>query len=310
MENISWRQDLPQYLTPRITKMLLGLPKDVPVEEIRIRAGQPLQVCLAGEERMLVPPDGRAAATSQECGEMLLRICGHSLYAWSSELKNGFITLTGGYRVGICGKAVIEGDRMARFSDVTSFDIRIPHMRPGAADHVLPYLLDTEGRAVPSLLVSAPGCGKTTMLRDIARQLSVGQHGAKAHRVAVVDSRYELSGGGAFDLGPRTDVLSGLDRREGLPMLLRTMAPEVIVTDEIGVPADAHALFAAATAGVCVIASLHATYAARERNTLLMKMRQEGVFLRFVYLGRSHGAGTVEHIERVTDATERMVSPC
>lgn len=310
MEINRWRQDLPQYLTPRIRKTLLGMPEDIPVEEIRIRAGQPLQVCFAGEERLLLPADGQAAATGEECGEMLLRICGHSLYAWSSELKNGFITLAGGYRVGICGKAVIEGEEMARFSDISSFDIRIPHMRPGAADRLLPYLLDAEGRALPSLLVSAPGCGKTTMLRDIARQLSVGQHGARPHRVAVVDSRYELSGGGAFDLGPRTDVLSGMERREGLPMLLRTMAPEVIVTDEIGVPSDVRALLAAATAGVCVIASLHATYESRERNLLLAKLRREDAFLRFIYLGRSRGAGTVEHIECVPAALERMVSPC
>ncbi len=297
----NWKRDLLPYLSDRAAALLLAVETPTPPEEIRLRANRPIQLRFADGERMLSGGGGRAPVSEEDCERMLAAFAGHSLYACEEEISQGFLTLSGGYRVGFCGKAVRGTDGALRFDSVRSFCIRIAREILGASQALLPRIIDGAGRARSSLLVSPPGCGKTTILRDAARALSTGAYGARACSVGVVDARYELGGGAdgtiRFNLGPRTDVLFGTTRAEGMRMMVRNLAPEVIVTDEIGSREDADAIFEAIRSGVAVLASAHAAdLRALARRQALRKLVGCGAFERVVLLGRSAGTGTIERV--------------
>lgn len=297
----SWKNDLTPYLPRTIAGILEGVDARAPLEEIRIRAGKPLQLCFSGYERLVYLPSGRAAATLSECGELLKRFCEQSIYAWETELGNGFLTLPGGYRVGLCGAMRTEEGGGRRLTEATAFDIRIARQVVGAANGVLPRLTAADGQLLSTLIVSAPGCGKTTMLRDLARSASYGANGVRACRVAVVDMRYELSGSArgvcAMDLGPRTDVLTGIARTDGIRMLVTNMSPEVLVTDELSTAEDMRAVWEAVHSGVTVAASAHAgSLRSLLGRETMRAMLIERLFQRIVLLSRSRGIATVEQV--------------
>ena len=301
LEQKSWKEYLLPYLPERIADAVGGMDERVPLEEIRIRAARPLQLCFSGFERMIYAPGGRPMAEEKDLSQIVARLCGHSMYAWESEMSGGFITLGGGCRVGICGRCVQEGERLHHAEDVTSVNFRIARERFGAASALLPRIRDAGNRLLPTLIVSAPGCGKTTMLRDIARQCSDGLCGMRPHRVAIVDTRYELAGcvRGAphFSVGARTDVRTGGVRAEGIRQMVLTMSPEIIVTDELSCTEDAYAVLDAVSAGVTVAASAHAgSLASLQKRPPLLGLLHEGVFSRYVLLDRSRGVGTVRAV--------------
>ena len=298
---IDWKRDLFPYLPPGVRTLLDGVDRTAPLEEIRVRAGKPLQLCFTGYERLLYGPGGGPAATAEDCEQMLTLLCQQSVYAWEEELKNGFLTLEGGYRVGLCGRGEMGGANLERLGCVTSFNIRIARQAPGVAAELLPRLLDGWGGLLSTLIVSPPGCGKTTMLRDMARLCSLGQCGARPSRVALVDTRYELAGAvrgvGTLDVGPRTDVLSGVPKGTGIRMMVTGMAPDLLVTDELATVDEANAALEAAACGTAVAASAHAggCGSLRRRETLRLLLAA-GLFQRIVVLGRSRGVGTVEQV--------------
>lgn len=297
----NWKRDLLPYLTAHAAELLSAVEAPTPPEEIRIRADRPIQLRFAQGERMLSGGGGRAPVTEEDCERILSAFAGHSPYACEEELSQGFLTLRGGYRVGLCGKAVRGEDGELRFDRVRSFCIRIAREIVGASRSLMPLIIDGEGRARSTLIVSPPGCGKTTILRDAARALSVGAYGARPCSVGVVDARYELGGGAdgtiRFDLGPRTDVLFGTPRAEGMRMMVRNLAPDVIVTDEIGSREDADAICEAIRGGAAVLASAHAAdIETLARRQTLGALITEGAFMRVVLLGRSAGTGTIERV--------------
>ena len=301
MQPRSWKGDLGPYLPPRVREMLASVDEDAPLEEIRLRAGQPLQLCFTGCERLIYAVGGRPAVSAQDCADTLSRVCEQSLYAWEEELKSGFVTLPGGYRVGVCGRAVGHDGVPARLTDVTSLNFRIGGAVEGAALPVLPLLADGAGLPRSTLVLSAPGCGKTTLLRDLARLCATGAAGVRPCRVGVVDTRFELAGSlrgvPQFDLGPRTDVLSGCTKAVGMRLLVTAMSPEVLVADELSTAADVEAAQEAAACGVRLLAGVHAgepqTLLARPPLRELLRAR---LFDRYVLLGRSRGVGTVEGV--------------
>ena len=268
---------------------LQGTDDSLPVEEIRLRAGQPVQLFCGGFERLLFQ-----TASAADCAAVLERACEHSVYAWEEEIQSGFLTLPGGYRMGLCGKAVKRSGRIGNITDVTSLNIRIARAVLGAADALLPAILDRSGTPYPTLILSAPGCGKTTMLRDIARQLSCGLNGARPLRVCVVDERMEIAGSvrgvAQHTLGPRTDVLSGCPKAEGIRLAVRVLSPDVLITDELGAGEDADAVREASYCGVAAIASAHVRdIGALTRRKVLMELVQSEAFERLVVLGRAQG---------------------
>lgn len=276
-------EDMRQALTP----LALG-----DVTEIRLRLGRPMEVVTAAGSRLLYAPNGRPMLREGEQDQLLSAFCDHARYAWEKEIQQGFITLNSGCRVGIAGRIAAETGAPAT---VTGFCIRILRPVVGCGEGVLPELLHG-GRLRSTLLFSAPGCGKTTLLRDIVRLISDGLAGASPHRVGVVDERFEIGGenGAAFDLGERTDVLSGVGKGEGLLRLLATMSPQVLAADELNLSADVAAVMETKSRGVTVLCTAHGgsfeELLCREGMGTLFQARTFG---RYVHLT---GCGQVDEI--------------
>lgn len=276
-------------LLPEALKREIGaLPDDL--TELRVRAGRPVQlVGLSGEEFR-----GGAISASLTAGTAQA-LAGHSLYAREEELKEGFFTMEGGCRVGVCGRTTAQDGRITGLTHVGSVSIRIAREIKGAADAAMPQIFGAGG-LVNTLVISPPGLGKTTLLRDIARQLSDGDEGRRGYRVGIADERGELAGCSmgvpTLDVGLRTDVLDGCPKRIGMQLLVRAMSPEVIVTDELGHPGDAEAVLDAMRSGVRVIASVHARDEAEARRRLggeLTDLFERRIVL--IGIGRIAGCG-------------------
>lgn len=281
------------------------------LEEIRLRRERPLAVRYHQEERFLSSrgqlvssPEDAYKVSADDILKTLQLISQGSLYAYEEELRQGFITLPGGHRVGLAGRAVLDGGVLKTICDIGSLNIRIARAVPGAARRVLPFILDfKEKRPYHTLLVSPPGAGKTTILRDLVRSLSYGLPDLNfpGLSVGVVDERSELAacfqGVPQHDLGPRVDVLDCCPKAVGMVMLLRSMAPQVIATDEIGRFEDVAALWEMVNTGVSILATAHAsTWEELEQRPSLRELIEYRIFRRYVFLSRRKGPGTIEGI--------------
>ena len=217
-------------------------------EELRLRLGHPPTLRLPDAER----PFAAAPVTQRTLEDVLLAATGASVHAHAQELRRGYVSAPGGVRVGVCGTAVCAGGGVETLRAPSSVCIRVVRQIPGAGCALYGAL---HGRSV--LVISAPGGGKTTFLRELVRFLSDG-----GTRVALVDARGELAGMGAdgpgFEVGRCTDVLTGAPKAEGALMLLRAMAPECVAMDEVSAPSDAAAVAALVGCGVRVLATAHA----------------------------------------------------
>ncbi|WP_276351966.1 stage III sporulation protein AA [Cohnella caldifontis] len=316
--------NVPDLFVHPLRGVLERLPEHaaMTLEEIRVRENRPLEIGYAGRYAF-VRPDGSLAADGrsayapgrEECRALLERVTRHSLYAVEEELKRGYITVEGGHRVGLAGRAVLERGTVARLKDITGFNVRIARARGGCAAAVLPGILDFRERTVRhTLIVSPPQQGKTTLLRDLIRCISAGEwsHAAAAgwggRKVGVVDERSEIgaceAGIPSFDLGPRTDILDACPKAEGIMMMIRSMSPEVIAVDEIGRQEDADALAEALHAGVRVVATAHAADLEDVfSRPVLAGMAERGMFGAYVLLSRS--GGKVEHRVIAAEQTSR-----
>lgn len=310
-----FEREIAPVLAPRLAELVrraaLALPG--PLEEIRVREGRPLQLVYPGGDAFIAPdgrltpdPDRAERASRDDLQRTFQLMARGSVYAWEEEVRGGFLTLEGGHRVGLCGRAVTEGGRIRTLKPVASLNIRIAREVPGAADALLPQLV-RGGRFLSTLLISPPQAGKTTMLRDLVRQLSTGVPRLRLPglKVGLVDERSEVAGCylgvPQRDVGPRTDVLDGCPKAEGLMLLIRSLSPQVVAADEVGRPEDAQALMEALHAGVAVLATAHGSGLADvRRRPAMAELLRAGAFERAVLLGRSRGPGTVE---AVTDLT-------
>ncbi len=289
------REELTCMFAKKIRGILERSTVDFSVlEEIRLRAGQPLCVCCGGRERYLTVT-GEATGhwrqayqvTAGDIQETLEYVSRYSLYAFEEELRQGFITIPGGHRVGLAGKAVVQGGEIRGLKYISFLNVRLARQVKGCADRILPYLWKGE-RFCHTLLVSPPRLGKTTLLRDIIRQVSDGGlHPPQT--VGVVDERSELGacscGIPQNDLGRHTDVLDGCPKAEGIRMLLRTMSPRVIAVDEVGTPADLEALSYSLHCGCGILATVHgSSLEDLRRKPVLSRLVEEGIFERYLVL--------------------------
>lgn len=294
-------QEILPFLGTALREPLRRLPEQIKDDllEIRLRLGQPVMLVLSSGDLSLPGISGLSRNVLEETLHLLTQ---SSFYAREEELRQGFITLAGGHRVGIVGRAILEGEHIRTLKHIGSLNIRLARQVVGAADAVLPYLV-TEGAFLSTLIVSAPGCGKTTLLRDLIRQVSSGvpSLGLAGHKVGVVDERSEIAacyqGVPQNNVGPRTDVLDGAGKAEGIVLLLRSMSPQVIATDEVGSRADIVALEEALVSGVRIIATAHGAglHDLKERP-FLRELIGRHLFSRIVCLGTARGPGTLEAV--------------
>ena len=253
------------------------------ITELRLRNAKPLIVYSNNREKIL-----NLVVTASIIKETVELISGYSLYAWEDELRAGFITLPGGCRVGLSGKTVIEDGRIKTISHISAINMRIKHEVKGCSDLIL-KLIPTIGH---TMIISPPGCGKTTLLRDLVRNIS-----NKGKTVAVVDERSEIAGSymgqAQNDVGLRTDVLDRCPKDKGMIMLLRSMSPDVIVADEIGSKKDIEAIEQIANAGVKIICTVHGNGI---DDILSRKHLKElgGLFDNYIVLSLRNGPGTIE----------------
>lgn len=315
----SWLQIFPSEMQ----QWLCHLPKETleQLEEIRLRIGKPLELIAGGRSLFLdakgemTPWQSKAyRVLPEDMEKMLNRISRHSLYTLEEELRRGYVTVDGGHRIGLAGRVVLERGAVKGIRNISSFNVRIARQVIGAANQVLPYLWDSRQRDVyHTLILSPPQCGKTTLLRDLVRQLSYGHSPLdRGFKVGIVDERSEIAGCvrgvPQLDVGPRTDVLDSCPKAEGMMMLIRSMSPEVLVVDEIGGMEDAEALLEAVHAGVKVLATAHGhTLQDVLSRPALRRLQEEMSFQRIVILTRQGGAGSVKGIydERGVDLLGR-----
>lgn len=277
------------------------------LQEIRLRAEKPMSVLWDGKE-YFVKKSGEASIYSEEgycpCSQELVQIMecmsGYSMYACEEELKKGFLTIQGGHRVGIAGKVLLENGKVKNIRHIAFIRIRLCHEIRGCADRLMPYVTE-EGEICHTLLISPPSAGKTTLLRDMIRQISDGSPDRTGKNVSVVDERSELAGSyygiPRNDLGVRTDVLDGCPKAEGMMMMIRSMAPEVIAVDEIGTEEDVKAVETAACCGCRVLATVHGSSLEDIRkNPHMERLCRERTFQRYVILDRDYHKGQIRAV--------------
>lgn len=270
----------------------LGADRLERLEELRLRRGFPMAAVLPeGEvEADALPVDGEALrqvvenATQSSAHTALDKVC------------QGFFTLRGGHRMGLCGTVVKKDGRITALRELSSLSIRVARPVAGIAGPVLPELTQ-EGRFLSTLILAPPGAGKTTFLRDLVRTLSDGE-GCLPHRVSVADERGEVAalwrGEPQLYVGRRTDVLDGCAKAEGLSILIRGMNPQVAAVDEVARPGDARAVMEAAGCGAAVAATAHgAGVDGLRRRPALRALLEAGVFRRLAVVERRGGRRSI-----------------
>lgn len=299
------------YLPVNIRRVIVCMPSPnmQGIEEIRLRADKPLMICenlndwfVNERGKYLKTPEGSFHTSQEDVAKSLELMCDNSIYSVQEDIKQGYITLRGGHRVGITGKVLFDENGIRNIKYFSGLNIRISRQVIGAAEKIIKYIVD-ESRVMNTLIISPPQCGKTTLIRDLTRMLSNGiaQPLFKGVKVGIVDERSEIAscykGVPQNDVGIRTDVLDSCPKSAGMITMLRAMSPVVIVTDELGGGNDKKAVLQAINAGVKIITTAHGASVdeVRERPET-GELIDRKVFERFIILSNLKGAGTVEEI--------------
>ena len=267
-------------------------------EELRLRVGQPMTVLLPEGEIFVQQEQPRAAVSQADLEQLCDIVTGYSRYAVGDTLSHGYLTAKGGFRVGLCGSAVMHSGHMTNLRDFSSAAIRISRERIGLAETILPQLME-EGTFPSTLIYSPPGLGKTTLLRDMIRLLSDGSVQIPARRVAVADERGEIAvmhqGRAQMAVGCHTDVLDGCPKALAIPILLRSANPQIIAVDEITQPEDLQAMAHAANCGTSLLATIHAgSREELEQKPLFAKLLEMKVFSAAVAIRCENGVRSYE----------------
>ncbi len=289
-------KELLNYISPNLRECLLNTDSRVwdKAEEIRISLGKPAMLCYNDGFEYIYKQDEPFICDGRTVKETIMLVTDSSIYAANEKMINGYITLKGGHRAGICGSAVMSNGRISAIKDISSVNIRIKREIIGAADKIINHIFNKD-KIQNTLIISPPQCGKTTLLRDIARILG------RNRRVSIVDERSEIAGMyngiAQNDIGLRTTVLDNCPKQIGIPLVIRSMSPEVVITDEIGVDSDSEVIKYAATSGVKLITSAHGI----DINDMMRQKSLKnliGFFDVFISLTNIGGTGSISNIIR------------
>jgi len=288
------------YILPQSIKNIIEKIKELEkLQEIRIKINKPILIYADNKEIVT-----NYIVTKEELKTIIQRISNYSIYAFEEEIKQGYITIKGGHRVGLCGSCVIDNNKIRTIKNIASLNIRICREIAGCSKQVMPYIIE-DNRILNTILISPPKCGKTTLLRDISKNISNGMKVANlsfvGKKVCIIDERSEI--GGCYngipqmDVGLRTDILDNCLKSEGIMMAIRSMAPEVIVCDEIGTDKDMESVLMAMNSGVNLITTIHgAGVEDLYKRPVFKEILENQVFQRAIVLSGLGGVGTIEYI--------------
>ena len=281
------------------------------IEEIRLRINKPLIINESQKDyfynektkKLDTNVDKAYIVTKEDLDQTFQIICKYSIHSFIDDIKKGFITLRGGHRVGIVGKAIVENGKVENIKHISSLNIRISKEVKNCSNKVMDHIIKNYTKINNTLIISPPQCGKTTLLRDIVRNLSNGMenYNFKGINVALIDERNEIAGSylgiPQMDVGIRTDIIETCPKDVGIMMVLRSMSPNVIVTDEIGTEKDIKALYTALNGGVGLITTVHGDSIEDIKNRKELKnLLDEELFKKVILLSAKRGPGTVEKI--------------
>ncbi|GHI01014.1 stage III sporulation protein AA [Neobacillus kokaensis] len=293
---------LPKTIADQINQIPPYVKEEL--EEIRIRINRPIELTAKGAPRFL-----SYIIQPEDAFHLMNKISHFSIYTLEEELKRGYITVSGGHRIGLAGKVILESGKVKAIRDISSFNIRIAREKIGIAQPIIPYIF--QGKWMNTMVIGPPQTGKTTLLRDIARIISDGNetNGIPAKKVGIVDERSEIAGciNGIPQLtfGVRVDVLDACPKAEGMMMMIRSMSPDVLIVDEIGRKEDAEAIREAVHAGINLMMTTHGSSVEEiSKRPSLKEIIQQRIFERYVVLSRKAGPGTITHI---LDGTGREI---
>lgn len=292
------------FISPRIKKIIEELNENIieNIQEIRLRKGKPVVVVSNGDSSFLtsnskttyIVSNNCVIPTENEIVDTVNKMCGYSMHTQTENISNGYITLKNGSRVGVAGTAVYEAGHIKSIKDINSLNIRIPRNLTNISDTIFEYFMSCGVKNL--IVVGPPNCGKTTMLKDIALQLSSGRMG-KYYKVSVIDERNEISN--EF-LGPNIDILSGFEKDKGISIALRTLSPDVVICDEIANLSETQRVIDGMNSGIKFILSLHAVNLDElKRKKVFTALFNDGGFDSVVFLSSANRPGKISNIYRV-----------
>lgn len=284
---------LPSYISNEIIKLNCSQN----ITEIRLRTKCKV-ILICGKNEMVL----NCIVTPKTILDILLNVSKNSIYAIQNDINNGFVVIRGGHRIGISGEVVYVDDKIKNIKNICSLNIRVARQIYGCADLVLPKII-SGNTFLNTLIVSPPGCGKTTLIRDIIRQISNGipSLNFKGKNVALIDERGEIAsvyeGIPSLDVGIRTDIMSNVNKASGMKMMIRSMAPDIIATDEIGKKEDIVAIKEAILSGVKVIFTMHGdSIKSILKNENIKELLNLNIFSKIILLSNGKIPGIIEKV--------------
>lgn len=280
------------------------------LQEIRFRLNQPIELIFDQHVEWIES----CKPTKNDSVFVLNQLSQHSLYRMEDELREGYMTIEGGHRVGLAGKVNTWEGAVKAVQHITFLNIRIAKQSIGVANSTLPYIY--QNKYLNTLVIGPPQSGKTTLIRDMTRLISTGWKNVFPKKVGVIDERSEIGasikGIPQHDLGRRTDVLDACPKAEGMMMMIRSMSPEVIVVDEIGNEQDVKALLEAINAGVTIFCTMHGQALTElKKRPSLKPIFDHHIFKRFIVMDRSlSGPGQIKKIYNEEEINIYQKSRC